>query len=122
MPDSCRTSGARTSTKLVFALLLASSATACSSRRLHIRGELDRRTWVVRTCAAPESYRVMMTSNEAATFLELEKQLQAPGSEPVILEFDAFTIPPKFFWDPHETVGVEGPMKLERGTCRASGE
>ena len=85
-----------------------------------MRGKLDRRTWVVRTCEAPEAYRVMMTSNQAAYFRKLEQQLAATGSEPLILEFDGLIIPPKFPWDSYATVGVEGPMQLERGSCPAS--
>jgi hypothetical protein len=109
------------SLKLIGRLLMIFGATACSSRQVHVRGELDRRTWVVQTCEASESYRVMMTSDQAAYFLDLEKQLGAKRPEPVILEFDAFTIPPKFPWNAHETVGVDGPMNLERGTCSSSG-
>ena len=98
-------------------LLMMVGVVACASRRLHIRGELDRTTWVVRSCEAPDAYRVMMTSGQAADFIDLERRLAPVRSEPVVLEFDGETIPPKFPWQSHETVGVRGPMAVTPGTC-----
>jgi hypothetical protein len=106
--------------KLTVAVLLTFTATACASRALHVRGELDRSTWLVRNCAPSESYRVMMTSNQASDFLQVEKELGMSGSDLLILEFDGVILPPKFPWNAHETVGVSGPMSVERGTCSAS--
>jgi hypothetical protein len=103
----------------ILAVTLTLGAVACSpTRYFHLRGELDRRAWVVHSCEAPETYRVMMTSNQAGDFRALETQAGLRGPELAILEFDAYTLGPMWPWESYETVGVRGDMKLERGTCR----
>ena len=95
------------SPKLATALVMTFIAVACSPRPLHVRGQLDRTTWVLRTREGADSYRVMMTSTQAADFLDREKELAATRSESLVVEFDAVTVPPKFPWDSYETVGPE---------------
>ena len=99
-------------------ILVAFALTACSrSKHLHIRGQLDRTNWVARTCDSRDSYRVIMTSGQWAGLLNYQRQFSVTDAEPLIIEFDGMTIPPKWPWAAHETVGVDGSMRFERGTC-----
>ena len=101
------------------AMLLALALAACSRpRRLHVRGDLDRTNWVVRLCGSGDSYRVIMTSGHWAHLLDYQKKFGISDADPLLIEFDGTTIPPKWPWDTNETVGIDGPMKLERGTCQ----
>jgi hypothetical protein len=96
---------------------------ACARVKDHIRvrGQLDRRTWVIRSCDGPESYRVFMTSGGADRFRRLEHELGASEDEPLILEYDGVTFHmERFPWESRDTLHVAGPMNLERGTCRAA--
>ena len=98
-------------------LLLVVTAAACgSSREFHVRGQLDRSEWVVTTCESRDSYRLMMASTQATDFLRREEQLGL-NEGPILVEFDAFSIPPTFPWEAHETVGARSTIELERGTC-----
>ena len=76
---------------------------------------------MLRTCDTQESYRVMMTSNQAGDFILRERKNNLSQDEPLVLEFDAFTIPPKFFWESHETIGPASAVKIARGTCAVPG-
>jgi hypothetical protein len=109
-----------TSYTVILVAVLVSCFSGCApSRSFHVRGEVDRANWVVRTCDSGESYRVIMSSGQSVLFGKLEKQLGATASESLIIEFDGTTIPPKWPWAAHETIGVGvGSMRLERGTCR----
>jgi hypothetical protein len=100
-------------------ILLAFGLAACSrARRVHVRGDLDRTKWVVRLCGSGDSYSVILTSGQWAHLLDYQKQFGISDTDPLLIEFDGTTIPPKWPWDTIETVGIDGPMKLECGTCQ----
>jgi len=102
----------------IYATVLLFTAVGCSaSREFHVRGQLGRRHWVVTTCESRESYRVILASTQAFHFYNRERQLGLSDSDPVIADFDAFTIDPKFPWDSHETIGARSQIELERGIC-----
>ncbi|MBI5688088.1 MAG: hypothetical protein HZC54_23695 [Verrucomicrobia bacterium] len=84
------------------------------SKRVHVRGELDRRSWVVRDYESGDSYRVIMTSGQVHFFYKQEKQLQATNDEKLIIEFEGEINPIKMPWEKLEVVGVLGMFQLER--------
>lgn len=87
-------------------------------KSLHIKGELDQAQWTVQDCSSGESYRVIMTSIQALDF-ERAKKSMLGKSEPIIIEFDGTTIPPKRPWSAHETISINaGSIQLKNGTCR----
>ncbi|MGH7790197.1 MAG: hypothetical protein ACRERC_25240, partial [Candidatus Binatia bacterium] len=100
---------------LVSAIL--SLAGCAEQRTFHLRGELDRRTWVVRSCASGASYRLVGSSGDAANFLRLERELGVEDrSEPVLIELDVSTLPGGFVWEDQSVSEVSEPQ-IERGTC-----
>ena len=104
--------------RCVLCLFVVGTAAACSpSRQFHVRGQLDRSEWVVTTCESRESYQVVMASTQAFDFQRREEQLGLKELDPVVVEFEAFTIQPTFPWDSHETVGARSAITLQRGTC-----
>jgi hypothetical protein len=112
--------------KVFLLLVLAGSAVLTSAyiygiatlRHLHVRGQLDRTNWVVRTCGSQDSYRVIMTSGQWAKLLDYQKQFNVLAADPLMIEFDGTTIPPKWPWSAHETIGIDSSMHFQRGTCQ----
>src|SRR5437879_4451523 len=99
-------------------ILVAFALTACSrSKHLHIRGQLDRTNWVARTCDSRDSYRVIMTSGQWAGLLDYQRQFSVTDAEPLIIEFDGMTIPPKWPGLLMKLSAYDGSMLFERGTC-----
>lgn len=99
-------------------LCLVGTTAACStSRQFHVRGQLDRSEWVITTCESRESYRLIMASTQAFDFQRREEQLRLEEPEPVMVEFEAFTIPPTFPWNAYETIGARSAIDVQRGTC-----
>ena len=84
----------------------------------HLRGELDRKSMVVRTCGSNQSYNLIFTSGQYASLFKRVQELGVDASEPLIMEFDAHPIPPKWPWNTRETIGIECcELRIERGKC-----
>ena len=104
--------------RIGFHLLLALLALGCSAKEpFHIRGELNRTDWVVRTCDSGESYRVMYTSTQAFKYGTVEEELGLKADEPALVEFDAVILGPSFPWEKYQTVGIASVMHIDRGSC-----
>ena len=89
------------------------------SRQLHVRGQLDRTSWIIHVCDSGKSYRVIMTSGQWAQLLDYQREFHIADSDPLIIEFDGSTTPPPWSWTARESIGINSsPMHLERGTCR----
>lgn len=85
-----------------------------------MRGEFDRRDWIVHVCGSELTYDVVFTSIGAFDFMELEAEIGASDpTVPVVFEFEAVPLGTKMPWKQRETVGVQGPVRLTRGTCDA---
>jgi hypothetical protein len=84
----------------------------------HLRGAFDRKNMVVHTCGSTQSFDLIFTSGQYASFLERVQELGADASEPLIMEFDAHPIPPKWPWNTRETIGIECcELHIEHGKC-----
>jgi hypothetical protein len=98
---------------------LSLCAAGCSQPEpFSLRGELDRSNWIVRSCDSDESYQVIFASTQVLHFDDLVEKAEATDpSIPVIFEFQAVLIPPRFPWNRIDTVGVHPPMSLNLGKC-----
>ena len=85
------------------------------SEKIHVRGDLDRAKWVVRTCDSRKPYRLVMNSGALDVFLRTAREQTIGDSEPIIIEFDGSTI--YLPWFSLETVGVDANIHIERGIC-----
>ena len=108
----------RTLRFIVLGILVIPTCAWAGARHLHIRGQYDDNQCVVRLCGSTESYRVIMTSGQWAHLLDYQREHRLSHSDPLLIEFDGTTIPPKWPWAKRETIGIDGRFTLERGTCQ----
>jgi hypothetical protein len=103
---------------LVLASILLFIVSCAQPEPFSLRGELDRISWVIRSCDSDVSYQVIFASTQVPDFDRLLAKIEATDPlVPVIFEFQAVPIPPRFPWNSIDTVGVEPPISLKVGEC-----
>jgi hypothetical protein len=97
-------------------------ALACAGPKTFLlRGEIDRDTGLIHACDSGESYGVVLASNQAFLFDDLEIRADTSEAEdPVVVEFDAVPLLAPLSSAEHRTVGVRGSVTFTKGNCASA--